>query len=318
MKMKNSIIGLSLLTVLVLSSGCITKNMEVEPEIKLKKYEEKQDSSQNRKLPKVTFGKASYYSSNFNGKKTASGEVYNMYAKTAAHRTLPFNTMVRVTDMETHKSDIVRINDRGPFVGDRVIDLSYASARKLGLIDKGVANVKLEIVGYNGKVDSHMALPVSTQACVGGKCKANIFDNEEEESTPKKKKEVPLFASVRSRRVSTISQPSQPQIESVYDNTYVASSYKKDNLVSHRTIRPYSYASGNTSIQVGAFRRYAGAKIYAKRYSLLSSRYKTIIKKDILDGKPIYRVRIKGFKNRREAKKFMSRYSLSGAFLVRR
>ena len=74
----------------------------------------------------------------------------------------------------------------------------------------------------------------------------------------------------------------------------------------------------NTSIQVGAFRRYAGAKIYARRYELLSNQYKTVIKKYIKNAKPLYRVRIEGFANEYEAKAFMSQYSLNGAFLVRR
>ncbi len=70
-----------------------------------------------------------------------------MYAYTAAHRYLPFNTLVRVVNLENHKSVIVRINDRGPFVKDRIIDLSFAAARKIGMLGKGTAPVRLEVVG---------------------------------------------------------------------------------------------------------------------------------------------------------------------------
>ena len=91
-------------------------------------------------------GIASFYAEEFNGRPTASGETYDMHALTAAHRTLPFNTAVRVTQTENNKSVIVRINDRGPFKDDRVIDLSLEAARRIGLTAKGTGPVKLEII----------------------------------------------------------------------------------------------------------------------------------------------------------------------------
>ncbi|MEW6510325.1 MAG: septal ring lytic transglycosylase RlpA family protein [Bacteroidota bacterium] len=91
-------------------------------------------------------GVASYYADEFHGRKTASGETYDMNDLTAAHRTLPFGTLVRVTLRETGKSVIVRINDRGPFKDDRVIDLSLGAARHLGLIPNGTGAVVLEIL----------------------------------------------------------------------------------------------------------------------------------------------------------------------------
>ena len=86
---------------------------------------------------------ASYYSSAHHGRKTASGERFNMHALTAAHRTLPFGTHVRVTNRSSGKSVVVRINDRGPFVRGRTIDLSQAAARAIGM--GGVATVKLSV-----------------------------------------------------------------------------------------------------------------------------------------------------------------------------
>src|SRR5436309_5842983 len=82
-------------------------------------------------------GMASYYSGEFQGRKTSSGEVYDMHELTAAHRTLPFNTKVRVTNVENRKSVVVRVNDRGPFKNDRVIDVSLEAAKQLGLIENG-------------------------------------------------------------------------------------------------------------------------------------------------------------------------------------
>ncbi len=96
-------------------------------------------------------GLASYYSDKFEGKKTASGEVYKSSKMTAAHRTLPFGTRVKVTNLSNNKSVTVTVNDRGPFVKDRIIDLSKAAAVKLDYIDQGVAKVKVEPIKTSKK-----------------------------------------------------------------------------------------------------------------------------------------------------------------------
>lgn len=93
-------------------------------------------------------GLASWYGERFQGRPTASGEAFDMYGHTAAHKTLPFGTVVRVRDVETRKTVVVRINDRGPFVAGRVIDLSYAAARDLGMIQDGVREVELKVVRW--------------------------------------------------------------------------------------------------------------------------------------------------------------------------
>jgi len=92
----------------------------------------------------VEEGIASWYGPGFHGRRTASGERYNMYAFTAAHKTLPMGTKVLVTNLENGRQTVVRINDRGPFVKGRIIDLSYAAARALGMHKKGVARVRIE------------------------------------------------------------------------------------------------------------------------------------------------------------------------------
>lgn len=91
-------------------------------------------------------GVASYYDDKYHGRKTASGEVFDTHALTAAHRTLPFGTMVRVIHQGNDRTVVVRINDRGPFVTGRIIDLSRAAARELQMERAGLAKVKLEIV----------------------------------------------------------------------------------------------------------------------------------------------------------------------------
>ena len=90
--------------------------------------------------------RASWYGPTFQGRETANGEIYDMSGLTAAHPTLPFGTMVRLTNTHSGRSAVVRINDRGPYVSGRDIDLSYQAAAKLGIIGAGVARVKMEVL----------------------------------------------------------------------------------------------------------------------------------------------------------------------------
>ncbi|WP_456382054.1 septal ring lytic transglycosylase RlpA family protein [Persephonella sp.] len=96
--------------------------------------------------PEVIRGYASYYGKNFHGKKTASGEKYSMYKLSAAHRFLPFGTVLIVENLKNGKKVRVVVNDRGPFVKGRVLDLSYKAARKLGMLRDGVVPVKAVVV----------------------------------------------------------------------------------------------------------------------------------------------------------------------------
>jgi rare lipoprotein A len=102
------------------------------------------DSSEARPRPRV--GKASWYGEAHHGKKTASGERYDMHALTAAHRTLPLGTRLRVTNVENGRTVVVRVNDRGPYVDGRVIDLSRAAAREIGALGDGLFDVRLEVL----------------------------------------------------------------------------------------------------------------------------------------------------------------------------
>ncbi len=91
-------------------------------------------------------GIASWYGPGFHGRKTANGEIFNMHEMTAAHRTLPIPSYAQVTNLENNKTVVVRINDRGPYVGNRVLDLSYAAARKLGIQQEGVGKVEVKAI----------------------------------------------------------------------------------------------------------------------------------------------------------------------------
>ena len=98
------------------------------------------------KAIKVWSGLASWYGPEFDGKKTASGQLYDMFAATAAHPWLPFGSLLRITDLKTGHSQLLRINDRGPFIEDRELDVSYLVASRLGLIGRGVALVRIELL----------------------------------------------------------------------------------------------------------------------------------------------------------------------------
>jgi len=110
----------------------------------------------NQQSKKPTFNKSkmiykgvsSYYGPKFHGKLTANGEIFDMYGVTAAHKEFPFNTVTRVTNENNGKSLIIRINDRGPYVGDRILDCSFGAAKKLGFVAEGTAPVKIEILEW--------------------------------------------------------------------------------------------------------------------------------------------------------------------------
>jgi len=101
---------------------------------------------------KAQAGMASYYHDRFNGRRTASGARYNKGELSAAHKTLPLGSRVRVTDSRSGRSVVVRINDRGPYARGRVIDLSRAAASEIGLVSKGVSRVTLEVLKVSGEV----------------------------------------------------------------------------------------------------------------------------------------------------------------------
>ncbi len=103
--------------------------------------------------PFTQTGVASYYGADFHGKKTSSGEPYNMWALTAAHKTIPLQTLVRVTNLATNLSVLVRINDHGPHLKGRIIDLSRGAAAKIGMIKSGTAKVKVEVVEEDPRPD---------------------------------------------------------------------------------------------------------------------------------------------------------------------
>jgi rare lipoprotein A len=103
-------------------------------------------------LGKTETGRASYYSTRFHGKKTSFGETHKSTELSAAHRTYPHNTMLEVTNLDNDKKVIVRVNDRGPYSRNRLVDISKEAAKQLGIISQGVGNVSVRVVGMEGMV----------------------------------------------------------------------------------------------------------------------------------------------------------------------
>jgi len=131
-------------------------------------------------------GIASWYGDDFHGKLTANGESYDMYSLSAAHKTLPLPTLVRVTNLENGRSVVVRVNDRGPFVKDRLIDLSYAAANALGFMDKGTTHVRVQTLDQKPDLQARPAtttvpdaiaapVPVPAPAVITSAKEAGIF-----------------------------------------------------------------------------------------------------------------------------------------------
>ena len=129
------------------SSGSMSKkNHSKKTKSKKKKFD---------KSKKVFKGISSYYGPKFHGKLTANGEIFDMYGITAAHKEIPFNTIVRVTNENNGKTQIIRINDRGPYVDGRILDCSFGAAKKLGFVNEGTAPVKIEVIEWGDGLYMH-------------------------------------------------------------------------------------------------------------------------------------------------------------------
>ena len=144
-----------LLTIMLIISGC-TSSPRYTSETSTTDYKKSSKQSKNTNHKKQQIGVSSYYGTQFHGKLTANGEIFDMYGVTAAHKTLPLGTVARITNLENDKSVILRINDRGPYVDGRILDCSYGAALKLDFVVKGTTKVKVEVIEFgDGKYMHH-------------------------------------------------------------------------------------------------------------------------------------------------------------------
>ena len=232
----------------------------------------------------TALGIASWYGPNFHGKKTSNGETYNMNAMTAAHKTLPMNTMVRVTNLGNGAQTTVRINDRGPFVAGRIIHLSTAAATSIGMIGAGTARVKLEVVGFYGD--------------------GKNYQNTGSLSSPPSVSNSKNWGSGVSGAIITAG------ISNSNDASKTSANFGKISQGQQ------SFEGGSFMVQIGAFKRPEGAKSF-KNSNANKYGYKTLIRTFDIDGEKIYRVFLSGFRSEAEARDFVKAKHFGGAYIVR-
>ena len=225
-------------------------------------------------------GIASWYGPDFHAKKTSNGEIYNMYAMTAAHKTLPMNTVVRVDNLDNGRSTIVRINDRGPFVAGRIIDLSNKAAHEIDMVRKGTARVKVTVLGYNGLIDDKNAPNVNSIEQKPEVEKIEVIEDD-------------VVATNINTNIGMVSAPI----------TTSKSSSKESSK---------SSSGGKFSIQVGAFSLQAGALKTVDEYK---TKLKTK-KIEYVENGGIYRVYIRGFSSYDDGQNFKAKNSLTNAIVV--
>ena len=225
-------------------------------------------------------GIASWYGPDFHAKKTSNGEIYNMYAMTAAHKTLPMNTVVRVDNLDNGRSTIVRINDRGPFVAGRIIDLSNKAAHEIDMVRKGTARVKVTVLGYNGLIDDKNAPNVNSIEQKPEVEKIEVVEDD-------------VIATNINTNIGMVSAPI----------TTSKSSSKESSK---------SSSGGKFSIQVGAFSLQAGASKTVDEYKAKFPSKKI----EYVENGGIYRVYIRGFSSYDDGQNFKAKNSLTNAIVV--
>ncbi|MCT7519194.1 septal ring lytic transglycosylase RlpA family protein, partial [Aliarcobacter cryaerophilus] len=213
-------------------------------------------------------GIASWYGPDFHAKKTSNGEIYNMYAMTAAHKTLPMNTVVRVDNLDNGRSTIVRINDRGPFVAGRIIDLSNKAAHEIDMVRKGTARVKVTVLGYNGLIDDKNAPNVNSIEQKPEVEKIEVIEDD-------------VVATNINTNIGMVSAPITTSKSSSKDSSK-------------------SSSGGKFSIQVGAFSLQAGALKTVDEYKAKFPSKKI----EYVENGGIYRVYIRGFSSYDDGQNF--------------
>lgn len=267
-------------------------------------------------------GVASWYGADFHKDLTANGEIYDMYAMTAAHKTLPLPSVVRVTNLENGRSVILRVNDRGPFVVNRIVDVSKSAAERLGFHSKGTTRVRVTIMPKESKELKQAMLNNEAWAKNAYKSDANNYSNDV--SLPAKSGGSNYTSSIRSVTKAPVvaTAYSRDGNQSAYEtgrNTYATNNVKPlqaSNASGWGTVQ-----SGNSYlIQVGAFSVKKNAELFAedmKRYGnvLISSSYDNSYN----NNGAIYRVRLGPYSSKNEADialRFVNEIGLHDARIV--
>ena len=222
----------------------------------------------------VERGEASWYGTKFHGRRTSSGEIYDMYSMTAAHKTLPLPSYVRVTNLANRKSVVVRVNDRGPFLHGRILDVSYAAAAKLDMVKTGTANVEVKLV--TALDTARAAAPVRNAA--------SVYQN----PTAVAQSESNSGSGIRASELEDIGDRDQgPEgTVSVVPPIYVSPAANSTTG---------GVSSAGVWFQVGAFGNEINAKVTRDRLSEAGFLTVRITSSTGVDGKALHRVRLGPF-----------------------
>ena len=286
---------------------------------------------------KVVVGKkitavVSWYGDEFHGKKTANGETFNMFDLTSAHKTLPMNTMLLVRNLENDKSVIVRVNDRGPFVENRELDLSKRAGEEIGIIKRGTAKTEITILGYNGMTDktlleSEISLTDDTEEVVvidenvTPVFVKNTFNGANIIKTPVYiSKATPKAVQPKKQIVQVIKEERTPKIVKKEVEQNITIELAKSDSVEEQIenteeitdiiIKPQSEVIENNVekilvknhyVQVASFKNLSGAEKFVQaKKSTLSEKLYLIIRQE----NSLFRVWVAGFKDMDTAREF--------------
>ena len=242
-----------------------------------KKYYPKKNMNYDEK------GIASWYGPKFHGKITANGEIFNQYKLTAAHKTLPIPSAVKVTNLKNNKSLIVRINDRGPFVNDRIIDLSYQSAKKLNLLKSGTGFVRVKLLRSESLLLEKLAK----------KGQFPEIDEIKKRTTPPINKVIHSNVSIKQIRENNLVVKSEKNFKENKNKSHIEEVQKKVQAlkINGKIFKIW--------IQIASFSNKKSANILKKKFNSIK---KINIKKANYKGKSYYRVRVGPFNRINETK----------------
>ena len=240
-------------------------------------------------------GVASWYGSDFHNKRTANGEIYNMYAVTAAHRTLPLPSIVKVTNLENGKTIIARVNDRGPYVKNRIIDLSQKGAELLGYKNQGTTKVKVEILAKESQALKEAMLASNNKSKATNK--AVKYGSTQKPATPTVQTAAATTAQPAVKEVAK-----EPVVQAATEEPVVQTAAKEPVTVAENTAPTVD--NGTYFVQVGAFADLDKAKQMAEDMSRFGtvSIYEAYLSKD-----GVYRVRLGAYQSRDEAMQILDR-----------
>jgi rare lipoprotein A len=230
----------------------------------------------------VQEGKASFYADKFDGRTTASGERYSHSKSTCAHLSLPFGTLVRVTNLSNGSAVVVRVNDRGPFVPNRIIDLSRSAAEKLGFIDQGIADVRIEVIDESGQV-------------------IQTAESKPKPAEPKPTTQPKPSVSAASASLSTSQQAKAPEAAKQPVLTTTPQPSSTDYELYELNVTRQS--PGGFTVQIGSYKELANLLRIAD--DLKSSLKKEVrVQVATINGEKVYRLMVGQFSTRREAEAF--------------